>query len=204
MTALGEADLHVAGHEIELPSCRDLLRVATQAPHERLHLHAGFSTVKDGTITRADYRALLSCLYGFYRSFEREVGVAPLRTQWLARDLAWLGVDAATLSGMPVCGDMPRYHGGERRLGALYVVEGSAMGGRVLCRGLDALLGSASVEGRRFFTGRGDASGDAWRGFLGRLAAVGAEPRGRAALLSAAIETFEVFERWLDGWRGSK
>ncbi len=186
--------------ELREKPCRDLLRAATQAPHERLHLHAGFSAVKDGTVTLAEYRALLTCLYGFYEPFECAIGPEHIRTGWLARDLASLGVAAAALPGIRRCADIPRYDTLARRLGALYVVEGSALGGRMLCRGLDGLLGDAAMEGRRFFAGRGANTGGAWRDFLDRLEPAGAAPEGRAALVSAAVETFRVFETWLGGW----
>jgi hypothetical protein len=72
MNEFGEGDLNAPsdGLELQEPSWRDLLRSATQAGHDRLHLHAGFSAVKDGTITLPDYRALLICLYGFCMPFE--------------------------------------------------------------------------------------------------------------------------------------
>ncbi len=202
MNIFGVGNLYRGDNAIELeaPSCRELLRAATQAPHERLHLHDGFAVVRDGTITLADYRALLIRLYGFYQPFERAAGVERIRTHWLERDLAWLGIQASGFPRISLCQDIPRYDCLERRLGALYVVEGSALGGRLLCRGLDRLLGPASIEGRRFFEGRGAGTGDAWRGFLDRLASVGAESMRRAALVSAAVETFEVFETWLGGW----
>ncbi len=202
MNKFDDGNLCVGGNALglEAPSCRELLRAATQGPHERLHLHAGFSDVKDGTIKRADYRALLTCLYGFYLPFERAIGVDHIRTKWLEMDLAWLGVEASAFPRIRLCPDIPPYDSPERRLGALYVVEGSALGGRLLCRGLDRLLGPGSIEGRRFFAGRGDGTGAAWHAFLDRLASVSPEPMGRAALVSAAIRTFEVFETWLTGW----
>jgi len=202
MNKSGEGGIYAGGNEskLEAPSCRDLLRAATQVPHQRLHSHAGFSAVENGTITLADYRALLIRLYGFYQPFERAVGLDRVRTQWLERDLAWLDIAASALPRIPLRADMPRYDSLERRLGALYVVEGSALGGRLLCLGLDHLLGAASPDGRRFFAGRGAGTGAAWRGFLDRLASVGPEPMGRAALVSAAAETFEIFETWLSGW----
>jgi len=182
-------------------SCREVLRAATQDPHERLHHHAGFSAVKDGTIDLPGYRALLARLYGFYLPFERALGVDPIRTQWLERDLVSLRVDLAWVS---LCGQIPRYACAERRLGALYVVEGSALGGRQLARGLDRLLGREAIDGRRFFAGRGAGTGPAWLGYLDRLAAVGSEPAHRAALVGAAIETFAVFETWLGGWSDAR
>lgn len=160
--------------------------------------------MKDGTISLLDYRALLIRLYGFYLPFERALGADPIRTQWLEADLIWLGANAVSFSGIRLCTDIPRYDGRERHLGALYVVEGSALGGRQLCRGLDRLLGKEAIDGRRFFAGHGADTGKAWTGFLDRLAAVGPEPGGRAALVSAAIQTFELFETWLNGWDETK
>jgi len=202
MNRLAEGSLTIGGTAIEpeAPSCHDLLRAETQAPHQRLHLHTGFSAVRDGTIKFTDYQALLVRLYGFYRPFERAAGGDAIRTKWLEGDLAWLGIDAADLPRIRLCAEIPRYDSPARRLGALYVVEGSALGGRQLCRGLDGLLGVAATEGRRFFAGRGAGTGAAWVGFLDRLALVGRDPLSQAALVSAAVETFEVFETWLSGW----
>jgi heme oxygenase len=202
MRALSERNRDLGADIIEQgkQTCRDLLRAATQAPHERLHLHAGFSTVKDGTITRLDYRALMISLYGFYKPFERALGKNTTRTQWLEKDLAWLGVDAATFPGIRCCTNIPHYDGRERRLGALYVVEGSALGGRQLCRGLDQLLGAATLQGRRFFAGRGALTGAAWHDLLEELVSVTLGPSELAALVGAAVETFEVFETWLSDW----
>ena len=88
----------------------------------------------------------------------------------------------------------------EYRLGARYVVEGSALGGRSLGRQLDGLLGVGVVAGRRFFTGHGAATGDVWRDYLAHLAAVPDLPLKHAAVVDGAIQTFRIFEQWLEGW----
>jgi heme oxygenase len=199
MNDFGNADLDVHEVTVQLkpPALRDILHLATQAPHERLHLHAGLAAVNAGTVTLPAYRALLIRLYGFYLPFERAVGAPPLRTAWLAHDLAWLGVDAATGADIHLCADIPRYDTPERQLGALYVVEGSALGGRKLCRGLDRLLGPDAIDGRSFFTGRGAGTGDAWRAVLDQLHAVDTGPVAQASVVGGAVATFAVFETWL-------
>jgi heme oxygenase len=185
-------------------SCRESLRSATQGPHERLHLHAGFAAVKDGTISISDYRALLMRLYGFYEPFERAIGADPVRTQWLMADLASLGTEVATFDHNRFCRDFPRYDNPARRLGARYVVEGSALGGRQLYRGLDSLFGKQANGGRSFFAGHGTDTGKAWNCFLGQLESVGPEPSARAEVIDAAVETFVIFEAWLSGWSNTK
>jgi heme oxygenase len=202
MNACREGYSHVYNDidELREQSYHDLLKAATRAPHERLHHHAGFSAVKDGVISRPDYQALLICLYGFYLPFETAIGIEPIRTRWLESDLAWFGIEAGKLSSTRLCADIPHYDWLERKLGALYVVEGSALGGRALCRGLDALLGVSAIEGRRFFAGRGAGTGAAWLGFLAQIVALGSDPITRATLVHGAVETFELFENWLHGW----
>ena len=200
MSELTAVDRSAGYDKIDPISCHELLRTATQAPHERLHGHAGFARVKDGAITIPDYRALLVCLYGFYRPFECAIGVEPVRTQWLESDLVELGINTASLPDLRQCQDIPRYECSERVLGALYVVEGSALGGRQLYRGLDHLFGREARDGRHFFAGRGAGTGAAWLGYLGRLAAIGPEQGSRDKVVIAAVETFAVFENWLSGW----
>ena len=182
-------------------SLRHCLRAATDDVHNRLHRHSGFAAVQDGTISRSDYTKLLIRLDGFHRAFEAAVRITEKRSHLLARDLE-------TLRGQPWRPEaaahrptMPPLDDDERILGAVYVVNGSALGGRGLARGLDRLFGSGHHDGRRFFEGQGSATGAAWRDFVGRLDIVSAEAASRAAVIDAAVEIFSVFEVWLAGWR---
>jgi heme oxygenase len=181
------------------PSLRGLLRAATQDVHDRLHRHAGFAAIQDATIQWADYRRLLARLYGFYLPFEAAAGIGAERSTWLAADLAALG-EPRPLVALPTCKDLPRLDLAHSRLGARYVVEGAALGGRELARGLDRLLGADAVAGRRFFIGRGPGTGEAWRDYLAQLSAAPPEPAARAEIISGAVATFAAFEDWLDGW----
>ncbi len=176
------------------------MRLATDAAHQRLHRHSGFAAVQEGTISRTDYTKLLVRLEGFYIAFEAVTRTGNDRSDWLAQDLEtmrgehWPGNSAQR----PI---MPKLDGEHGVLGALYVVEGSALGGRGLARGLDHLLGSGQLNGRRFFEGRGSSTGPAWRDFVSRLEFFTKEPAAQAAAIDAAVSTFSVFETWLAGWR---
>jgi heme oxygenase len=177
------------------------LRVATDDVHRRLHRHSGFAVVQDGTISRSEYTKLLVRLFGFHRAFEDAARIGNERSERLALDLeALLGRRWVPEAASPDR-DMPTLDSNERVLGALYVVEGSALGGRGLAKDLDRLLGSGKPAGRHFFEGRGSATGAGWRDFVDRLDRVSTEPVARAAVIEAAIETFSVFETWLAGWR---
>jgi heme oxygenase len=182
---------------------RQALRLATAAPHARLHLHAGFAAVQAGTIERVEYRSLLARLYGFHVAFEAATDIATERSAWLQEDLATLSTAGHAPTAIPRCTALPSFETPARRLGALYVVEGSTLGGRQLARRLDPLLGATGSAGRRFFLGRGAATTDAWNAFLERVSAMADRPSVQRDIVAAAVQTFDVFEQWLRGWRTS-
>jgi heme oxygenase len=183
-------------------SLRQTLRAATAEIHARLHLHTGFAAIQNGTIDLVDYRSLLERLYGFHVAFEAAVGIAGDRSGWLRDDLAAVGIGGRTVATIPRCTALRALETPPRRLGALYVVEGSTLGGRHLARNLDPLLGSAGGAGRRFFLGRGADTNTAWNAFLARMTASAESPAERRETVAAAVETFRIFQEWLHGWRG--
>ena len=196
------------------PTLRDHLRSTTQDIHARLHGHRGLAAVQDGTIDRAAYTALLGRLYGFHRPFELAAKMSPERTLWLEHDLAVLGVDADRRSALACCTGFPRSASPAYILGARYVVEGSALGGRGLARQLDGLLGNGTMAGRRFlgseeaaggygrrfFSGHGAQTGAMWRKYLDRLSAAPNTRSVRTEVTNGATATFAIFEQWLAGW----
>lgn len=56
-------------------------------------------------------------------------------------------------------------------LGALYVVEGSTLGGQYIARHVEAALGLVRGEGDAYFLGHGERTGERWREIKGILAA---------------------------------
>ncbi len=184
------------------PPLHDVLRAATRGVHERLHRHAGFAAIQDASISLEDYRKLVARLYGFYLPFEAAACLEPDRSVWLADDLEALG-QGGPLDAVPKCPHLPWLDTAHSRLGALYVAEGSALGGRGLARSLDRLLGIDSTSGRCFFIGRGPGTGEAWRAYLARLSAAPSSPSARADIVHGTTETFAAFERWMNGWSTS-
>lgn len=190
----------VGGGSLPQVTLHTVLRSTTSDVHERLHSHPGLVAVQSGTIGRGDYVALLGRLYGFHRPFEIAAGISPERTDWLEADLAAFGVDRARRSALPSCRAFPHRASPDYILGARYVVEGSALGGRGLSRQLDGLLGPGVIAGRRFFNGHGATTGMVWRDYLTQLSAAPNECSVRAAVVDGATATFAIFEQWLDGW----
>ncbi|PZO01124.1 MAG: hypothetical protein DCF28_10385 [Alphaproteobacteria bacterium] len=179
---------------------RQVLASATREVHERLHHHSGLAAVQSGSIDTQGYTRLLARLYGFHEPFEREARLVPTRTAWLENDLAAFGIGPEPLAALPRCGGFPDLSSDEAMLGALYVVEGSALGGVTLARRLEGLVGHGTLDGRSFFSGNGSRTGDAWRAYLLRLSNASRAIEDRATITAAAVATFALFEQWIDGW----
>jgi len=192
---------------------RKRLREATLDVHQRLHGHDGFNAVATGEIDRADYRLLLARLWGFHRPYEAVLrqaasdGRTPSslegrgRCGMLEADLATLGATPASIADLPQCGSLRLPASRAGLMGAMYVVEGSTLGGLHLARALAPLFGSEAGEGRRFFLGYGERHGEMWRTFLGELEQCARSPADAEAVIDGALQTFEIFETWMADWR---
>ena len=190
----------IRGEEPSTNVLHGALRNATADVHARLHEHSGLAAVAAGRIDAAGYRRLLLRLYGFYLPFEAAAGLDPLRSGWLASDLAVLDTPQWQFAEAGFCSALPRLDSAEAVLGAMYVVEGSALGGRGLARHLADLTGAGSLAGRRFFASDGADTGRAWRAFADRLRLVPHNPAIQRTVVAAAVATFCCFETWLNGW----
>jgi heme oxygenase len=190
---------------------RARLKQATEVAHERLHSHDGFAAAAAGTISRADYRDLLARLYGFHAPFDARMAQAPAelaaalelperaRAGLIAADLQGLGADPAAIAALPLCAEAPEMRTEGDYLGALYVVEGSTLGGQLIARALEPTVG----ENRRFFLGHGGENSRLWRSFVAQLDRLDASPAEAAAAERAALAAFAAFERWMTPWRGA-
>jgi heme oxygenase (biliverdin-IX-beta and delta-forming) len=188
------------------------LRDATAEVHQRLHAHPGLAAAAMGKITLPDYRLLLMRIYGFHRPLEsRIIEAAPAlkltidvkeRARWplLVEDLVALGVDLSAISALPLWAQSRRVANRGRLLGALYVLEGSAMGGTQIAQALSGVVGTAAGDGRRFFLGHGSRRGAMWRSLLHELETIADGAEANLAVQSAT-RVFEGFEAWMDGWR---
>ncbi len=170
------------------------LREATHATHIRLHGLNQFQAIAEGLLDRTSYAALLRSLHAYHAviASAAEAGgllhlsTSPLRQSLLEADLAALGSapshDALTWTAPSR----------EALYGAIYVAEGSALGGRVIARQLDYLFGDAAA-GRTFFRGAGD-TGPRWRAFLAALDQASDE-HAMPQLVAGAEASFALFER---------
>ena len=78
-------------------------------------------------------------------------------------------------------------------MGALYVLEGSTLGGLVIGRHVGGLHGEGVPLA--YYAGRGREAGPLWRTFRERLD--GLAPAQETEAFAAGVATFEAMRRWL-------
>ena len=181
---------------------RATLRAGTAAAHERLERE--LAIVQQLAPDR--HRALLVGFRGFYAPLEHALAgalrrePAPVwlgRTGWLDEDLAAMGLGPAEIAQLPRCRRLPPTRSVPEALGCCYVLEGAALGGRVIAARLARAPGRSPLA-CRFFAGHGADTGVRWSAFLRHLERRCAGEQATAGALAAARATFERLQAWLE------
>lgn len=152
--------------------------------------------------TREDYKKILQRFFGFFQPLQQQIrgyihpedlrDIDERRTAGLLlRDLQSLGSATETL---PICHHLPRISNKAQAFGALYVLEGSMLGGRVIAKMLAAGSSVNLMDDHlHFFNGYGEETGSRWKYFKEVL---NGQPH-EEELIHAACETFTLFKNWL-------
>ncbi len=183
-----------------------MLREQTRTEHEATE--ALMPLAGEG-LTREVYLRTLGILFPLLASWEQwsaEAAPAELRGMLAARRRSHLlASDLREMGGVPaaVLGERPVDWGGvvgastegpagkAAFLGAMYVLEGSTLGGRYIARHVESILGIAPGVGDAYFQGHGEATGAMWREVTARIAEV---PDAHAAVvIQAARRAFQAF-----------
>jgi heme oxygenase (biliverdin-IX-beta and delta-forming) len=153
------------------------------------------------------YLRLLGAFHDFLVPYEHALARAlptGLHDMAAARRHAWRArTDLEALTGRShvstPCSDMPAIPHSPAALGAMYVIEGSTLGGQViaphLCRRF-AERGLTTAHGAQYFSGYGADNGHMWRTFRQALGEVPAALHDDA--VSAAVSTFSSLQSWLE------
>ena len=180
-------------------SLRQRLKAATQPYHDQTEALSG----PGAEFTLDDYRTFLRTAWLFHSRLESGLTdfLSPalkddlrwpdrLKTPRIARDLQELGVDpAASLAPLPF-----PINTTPQALGALYVAEGSTLGGMMMKKTWEAdpLIGPhASFQ---FLGCYGPQTGSYWKSFIAVLESTIAEPADEAETIAFAQSTFEFYQ----------
>ena len=160
----------------------------------------------DETVDEAGYRVFLERWYGFHVVLEPRLSAWHRRTSvldWddrrklplLEKDLDVLGVGRRARLDLPRCPHVPALPTTAEALGALYVVEGSTLGGRIL---RDRLRQAPLPPGCfHFLSPYGLESGRRWHAYRAATAAwVGDDVARAGGVLRAARASFAALVAW--------
>jgi heme oxygenase (biliverdin-IX-beta and delta-forming) len=114
------------------------------------------------------------------------------RGQLLRLDLMWFGADASgeARPTLPEMGDAASL------LGAMYVMEGSTLGGQLIARHVEPLLGLTPGQGNAYFCGHNERTGQLWREFCEALRTKLPDSE-TDTVIAAAKAMFGVFGSWM-------
>jgi heme oxygenase len=174
------------------------LRDATAADHAAVEETV---PLMSGTLTLDEYAACLQRLHGIVSAWEAHAAaVAPpalqpllaarRRTPLLERDLVCLGVKIPSEEHpnfLEVADEASI-------MGAMYVMEGSTLGGQLIARHVEKVLSLS--EGNTFFRGHGDRTGLLWREFCEILRTRVPENESDVVIRSAKM-MFQTFGSWM-------
>ena len=185
----------------ETPAILLRLRAETHPYHEAVEQNAFNQALAAGSVTATHTAWFLAKLYGFVQPIEAvlRAHAAEFEPAWQLNEryrAAWLLEDLARLSYAgtpPPCPALPPLHSWPQRLGALYVLEGSTLGGQIIARQLT----KAGLEAGAYFTGRAERTGPLWKSFCQQLGAAGTIAN-QSAIAGSAIHTFQTLSAWFN------
>ncbi|MGY3052598.1 heme oxygenase [Pedobacter sp. UYEF25] len=93
--------------------------------------------------------------------------------------------------------DLPEINNQSQAFGALYVIEGSTLGGKVISKMMAKQLKFIDEKGLSFFNGYGDETEKMWNGFKDVLNKELYTPTDVSLSLEAANDTFSKFALWI-------
>jgi heme oxygenase (biliverdin-IX-beta and delta-forming) len=110
------------------------------------------------------------------------------RGQLLVLDLTWFGVDTSG-EARP---KLPEMRDTASLLGAMYVIEGSTLGGQLIARHVELVLGLTAGQGNAYFCGHNQRTGQLWKEFCDALRTK-VPDRETPAVIAAAKAMFGIF-----------
>jgi heme oxygenase len=171
------------------------IKEATKAAHQDLEKKVVLKLKAIGS--NADYADVLKHFYAYFQEVEQ--AIAPFITnellpdhaerrnsEYLKKDIEELG---ATVDELPAV-TVPQIENTVQALGAMYVMEGSIMGGPIIVQ----MLAKYGVnKGISFFSGYGEATGMMWGKFVAVMNAEAANEAEEASAIDTANQTFSRF-----------
>jgi heme oxygenase len=179
-----------------VPGILQRLRTETRPQHEALEQNRFNQDLTAGTLSKETTAHFLAKMYGFLKPYEDQLRQYTLPPAWQQEHryrahliLEDLGAEPGAL---PLCPTLPPLNTLPQLLGAMYVLEGSTLGGQVIAR----QLAKTGISTRAYFTGYAERTGPLWKSFCQQLGEA-ATPENEDEIVLSASRTFQHLETWL-------
>lgn len=173
------------------------LRTETRPYHEALEENSFNQELTAGRPSREATEHFLTKMYGFMEPYEQRLRQHSFGPAWNIDQryrahliLQDLPVEVPT---PPLCPSMPPLNTWPQLLGAMYVLEGSTLGGQVITR----QLAKAGIPTRAYFSGYGDQTGPLWKSFC-QLLVQEATEENQDEIVESASRTFQHLHAWIN------
>lgn len=182
----------------------DRLKKETQPSHIELE-KITIPLIKNANTTQA-YGQLLQLFYGYFKPLEDRIdsyfnsNIIPdynerRKAFVILDDLHHIGLHEVKLT---VSDNLPSVKNMSQALGALYVLEGSTLGGTIISKMIVKNLQLESFDGVKFFSGYGKETIAKWEAFKHYTNTYTASKQEEDIVISSATETFNKFKSWVE------
>jgi len=188
---------------LESESLSNQLKLQTSSSHQQLE-KALIGSMRNMR-TREDYISLLQVFYSYFGAIEDQfngyIGKDQLPDYMERRKTASLICDIESLGGVlpekATEAYLPQIENQFQAFGALYVIEGSTLGGLIISKMIAKQLG-LTKDGLSFFKSYGHDTNEMWKRFKSVLNLQGKNDDEKEYIIHAADDTFTKFKLFLE------
>ncbi|GGM97744.1 heme oxygenase [Dyadobacter beijingensis] len=181
------------------------LRQETAESHQKLEDNPLSRAILSPSVSIEDYQTYLTALFGVTIACEDQLfpAISPVITDLAGRyksrliidDLLATGFSEADVDALPVY--RFEFSSVGEALGAMYVLEGSTLGGKILYKHIHEVLGLTPENGASYFWGYGAQTGNLWKSFISSLTQFAGQTEKREEVIASAKKTFTIIDNWL-------
>lgn len=151
------------------------------------------------------YADLLRIFYGFFKPVEEKIAAIITnqelpdvdkrrKAETIIEDIDFIGEQKPDTE----CNDLPAITSRTMALGAMYVLEGSTLGGQHLTKMISGKMNFTGTEGVTFFSGYGSNTMSMWSNFRIYMDKFTGSATAENEVIESANETFMKFKNWIE------
>ncbi len=156
--------------------------------------------------SKEDYVKLLQLFYSYFGGLEtlidQHIGQPELNDYAERRKTQALADDIKALGGKPMPKadgeNLPEINNALQAFAALYVIEGSTLGGKIISKMMAQQLGVNDGKGLSFFNGYGEDTDNKWEYLKNALNKLTKSSDKDKLVTDSANETFDKFKQWAE------